>query len=101
MKKLVEWNIEKAKKLKEERNIELEKIAIMIEENKYLDVRVVPNHPYQKMFIIDYDEYIVCVPFVEDGNKLFLKTAYRNRKTNKLIKGGIKWKKTNTWTYHS
>ena len=90
MKKLVEWNLEKAIKLKEERNIELEKIAVMIEDSSYLDVRVVPNHPHQKMFIIDYEEYIVCVPFVEDTNKIFLKTAYRNRKTNKLIKGEIK-----------
>lgn len=89
-KKTVEWNIEKAKKLKEERGIELEKIAIMLEEGEYLDVRTVPNRPHQKMFIIDYEEYIVCVPFIEDNHKLFLKTAYRNRKTNKLIKGYVK-----------
>ncbi len=87
MKKRVEWDIEKAKKLKEERCIDIEFISIMIEESKYLDIREVPSRPYQKMFILDYDDYIVCVPFVEDEQKIFIKTAYRSRKTNKLYKG--------------
>ncbi len=87
MKKRVEWNIEKAKKLKEERCIDIEFISIMIEESKYLDIREVPSRPHQKMFILDYDDYIVCVPFVEDEQKIFIKTAYRSRKTNKLYKG--------------
>lgn len=87
MKKRVEWDIEKAKKLKKERCIDIEFISIMIEECKYLDIREVPSRPHQKMFILDYEEYIVCVPFVEDEQKIFIKTAYRSRKTNKLYKG--------------
>lgn len=87
MKKRVEWDIEKAKKLKEERCIDIEFISIMIEESKYIDIREVPSRPHQKMFILDYDDYIVCVPFVEDEQKIFIKTAYRSRKTNKLYKG--------------
>ena len=59
----------------------------MIEEQQYIDIREVPSRPNQKMFILDYDDYIVCVPFVEEPNKIFLKTAYKNRKTNKLLKG--------------
>ncbi|TXI97677.1 MAG: hypothetical protein E6Q32_11485 [Neisseriales bacterium] len=58
MKKRVEWDIEKAKKLKEERCIDIEFISIMIEESKYLDIREVPSRPYQKMFILDYDDYM-------------------------------------------
>ncbi len=87
MNKLVEWSFEKAKQLKEARNIELERVAVMIEEVEYIDIRDIPSRPHQKMFILDYDDYIVCVPFVEDDTKIFIKTAYKNRKTNKLIKG--------------
>ncbi len=88
MKKRVEWNIEKANKLKKERCIDIELISILIEEGEYLDIREVPSRPHQKMFILDYNDYIVCVPFVEDEQKIFIKTAYRSRKTNKLYSGG-------------
>jgi len=87
MKKIVAWNIEKAKVLFENRGLEFERISIMIEEGQYIDIRSVPSRPDQKMFILDYDDYIVCVPFIENDDKIFLKTAYRNRKTNKLFKG--------------
>ena len=87
MKKLVEWSVEKAKFLKDNRGIEFERISIMIEEQQFIDIREVPSRPNQKMFILDYEDYIVCVPFVEDNHKIFLKTAYKNRKTNKLFKG--------------
>lgn len=88
IKKLVEWNLDKANTLKKERNIELEKVAVMIEDGQYLDIREIPARINQKMFILDYDGYIVCVPFVEDDTKIFIKTAYRSRKTNKSIKKG-------------
>ena len=86
MKKRVEWNLEKAKILKNAMGIEFERVSIMVEEEQYLDIREIPSRPHQKMFILDYDDYIVCVPFVEDEEKIFLKTAYKNRKTNKLFK---------------
>ncbi len=47
---------------------------------------MVPSRKEQKMFLLDYDDYIVCVPFVESAQKIFIKTAYRNRKVNKLVK---------------
>jgi hypothetical protein len=81
--KNVRWNFEKAALLKSERGIEFERIAILIEENEYLAVANVPSRMGQQMFILDYDEYIVCVPFVETEEEIFLKTAYRNRKMNK------------------
>lgn len=81
--KQVRWNFEKAAQLKLERNLEFEKIAVLIEENEYLGVLDVPSRPGQKMFVLDYDDYIVCVPFVENEEEIFLKTAYRNRKINK------------------
>ena len=84
--KTVNWNADKAKLLKETREIELERVALMIEEKELLAVAKVPNRD-QMMFILDYDDYIVCVPFIETEDEIFLKTAYRNRKFNKLLKG--------------
>lgn len=77
------WSYEKANFLKKERGLEFEKIAILIEENNYIAIADVPSRAEQKMFILDYEDYIVCVPFVENEREIFLKTAYRNRKMNK------------------
>jgi hypothetical protein len=85
--KAVRWNHEKAQKLKQERGIELESIAIMIEEEELIGVIDIPSRPNQKMFLVDYDEYIVSVPFVENRQEIFIKTAYRNRKINRNLKG--------------
>ena len=84
--KHVRWNFEKAAWLKHERGLEFERIAVLIEENQYIGIADVPSRIDQKMFILDYDEYVVCVPFVENSEEVFLKTAYRNRKTNKRSK---------------
>lgn len=85
--KLVNWNQEKAIKLKAERNIELERIAVLIAEKKYLGLIDVLSRSDQKMFILDYDDYTVCVPFVESDREIFIKTAFRSRKINKQLKG--------------
>ena len=84
--KIVRWNIDKARRLKAERQISIEKIAIMIEESAYIGIIDVPSRPNQKMFLLDYDEYIVCVPFVENEEEIFIKTAYKSRKVNKSLK---------------
>jgi hypothetical protein len=85
--KTVRWNSEKAQKLKALRGIDLSKVAVMIEEEALLGVIEVPSRIGQQMFLLDYDDYIVCVPFVETEHEIFLKTAYRNRKLNKRVKG--------------
>lgn len=84
--KLIKWDPEKAIKLKNERNLELELIAVLISENKYLGILDVQSRPGQKMFVLDYDCYTVCVPFVESEYEIFIKTAFRSRKINKKIK---------------
>ena len=85
--KSVNWNNEKAKALRETRGIDFERVALMIEEKEFLGVVDVPSRDKQKMFVLDYDDYIICVPFVETAEEIFLKTAYRNRKVNKTLKG--------------
>lgn len=83
--KTVNWNVNKAKLIKETRGIDFDRIALMIEEKEILGVLSVSSRKEQKMFILDYDDYIVCVPFVENAQEIFIKTAYRNRKLKKLV----------------
>lgn len=83
--KIIRWDLEKAKLIKETRNIEFDRIAIMVEEKETLGVYSVPSRPEQKMFALNYNDYIVCVPFVENEQEIFIKTAYRSRKLNKEI----------------
>lgn len=85
--KLIRWNLDKANKLRIERNIELERIAVLISEKKFFGVLDVSSRPGQQMFILDYEDYTVCVPFVESEREIFIKTAFRSRKINKQLKG--------------
>jgi len=80
----IQYNEEKRALLLKERWIDLSIIVSMIHAWKFIDIRKVPSRENQKMFILLYEWYICCVPFVNDWNKLFLKTAYFSRKMKKL-----------------
>ncbi len=82
--KLFAFDSEKKEKLLKERNIDLEVIVSMIESWDFIDIRKVPSRTDQNMFVLLYDWYICCVPFVEDSTKIFLKTAYFSRKMMKI-----------------
>jgi uncharacterized DUF497 family protein len=91
------WNDEKNEILKKERNISFEEIVICISEGKVVAVLKQPNeekYNNQKIYLINYNEYIYAVPFVEniEGNEIFLKTIYLSRDFTKkyLENGGIK-----------
>ncbi len=63
-----------------------EEIIDAIEEGKLLDVAENENkekHPNQKEFIVEIDSYAYIVPFVEDEEKVFLKTIFPSRKATK------------------
>ena len=80
--KLFDWNEEKNKKLKKERNISFEIILNYIDSKKILDIIEHPNkekYPNQTMFIIEHENYAYLVPFIEDDKKIFLKTIIPNR----------------------
>ncbi len=82
----LEWNEEKNLFLKEERNISFETFIPYIETKKILDVVAHPNqekYPGQKMYLIEVNDYVWMVPFVEDDEKIFLKTAIPSRKATK------------------
>ena len=81
------WNEDKNEKLKRERNISFEIILLQIEAGKILDILEHPNsekYQGQKIFVIEFEGYAFLVPFVEDEQKIFLKTIIPSRKATKF-----------------
>ena len=85
------WNKEKNLLLKETRKISFEQIVMHIEQGNLLDIVKHPNddkYSNQKILIININNYIYTVPFVESQNERFLKTVIPNRKLTKKYLGG-------------
>jgi len=86
------WNPEKNKKLKEQRKVSFEHIVFYLEHDGCLDVVEHPNqkkYSGQKLFVMQIENYIFLVPFVETGDQVFLKTIIPSRKaTQKYLKRG-------------
>ncbi len=86
--KRIEWNEEKNKLLKETRKIDFE---MFIEDIKNKNYEIIDNKNYsnQKIFVIIKYNYPYCIPYVEDEEKIFLKTIYPNRKLKKELKNEL------------
>jgi hypothetical protein len=63
-----------------------EECVVAIAAEWILDVVQNPsnNHPSQKVFILEINAYAYCVPFVESGTEIFLKTVFPSRKFTAL-----------------
>jgi len=84
--KYIDWDKEKNEQLKQERELSFEDILLAIEEGNLVDIVERPNknrYPNQKIFIVEIDKYAYLVPFVEDEEKIFLKTIIPSRKATK------------------
>jgi len=80
------WNKEKNLQLKEHRGISFEEIVYYISKGAIIDVienRNNEKYNNQFIFIIDIDSYAYIVPFVQNGDEIFLKTIYPSRKATK------------------
>jgi hypothetical protein len=81
-----DWSEEKNKWLKQERGVSFE----MVEEAFLIgqDVRFSEHHnkrlyPHQGELQLKLHDYVYCVPFVQRGDVLFLKTMFPSRIANK------------------
>ncbi|MBI5356338.1 toxin [Candidatus Collierbacteria bacterium] len=77
-----DWNEEKNSYLKETRKIGFEDVVTAFRENKLVDVVDHPNqkkYKGQKIMFLLINDYVYAVPYIEDSNKLFLKTIYPSR----------------------
>jgi len=91
MKKVFDWNDEKNLFLKKTRGVSFEQVELAIASGDLVDRLRHPNpdkYPHQRVFLVKIENYVYSVPFVEDEERIFLKTIIPNRKaTKKYLRG--------------
>lgn len=88
--KFFDWDVKKNEELKEERNVGFEDVLFSILHDGLLDIIEHPNkkkYPDQRVFIVELEEYVYLVPFVEEEKVIFLKTIIPSRKMTKKYLG--------------
>ncbi len=82
----IDWDSHKNEQLRQERDISFEDVLIAIDEGRVLDVIEHTNrtrYPNQRIIIVDIAGYAFLVPYVEDDEKIFLKTIIPSRKATR------------------
>jgi len=90
--KPINWNSTKNQQLIVERGISFEDIVFYMQQGQLPDDIEHPNcgkFPEQRIFVIDVDNYVYLVPYVEDRKEIFLKTVIPSRKATKQYLGGV------------
>lgn len=85
--KTFSWNEDKNSWLKRERDISFEEVIFCIENGKLLNVIRHPNqkkYSEQRFYVVDIDNYVFIVPYVESEEGIFLKTIFPSRKYTKI-----------------
>ena len=88
--KYLAWDDAKNAKLRKERGIGFEDIVFHIERVDLLDILEQPNperYAGQRIFVVQRDDYVFLVPFIEDEHTVFLKTIIPSRKATKEYLG--------------
>ncbi|MCX5816842.1 MAG: toxin [Proteobacteria bacterium] len=89
--KYYDWNDDKNELLKKLRGVSFEQVVLAIVSGDLVDRIRHPNpekYPNQRIFLVKIEDYIYSVPYVEDGEKIFLKTIIPNSKATKKRLGG-------------
>jgi uncharacterized DUF497 family protein len=84
--KLYNWNNDKNELLRKNRAICFEDIVLYIDKGFLIDDIVHPNqekYPGQRMLVVDIENYIYLIPYVESKGELFMKTIIPSRKATK------------------
>lgn len=83
---IYDFDREKNAQLISLRGISFDEIIAALSTDRLLDVITHPNqekYSHQKMYVIEHNDYVFLVPFVENDNKIFLKTAFPSRQAKK------------------
>ena len=81
-----EWNPEKNEILKNERDISFEQIIFHLMKGDIWRIGDHPDqekYPGQKIYFVIIDDYVYLVPFIENGDEIFLKTIIPSRKATR------------------
>jgi hypothetical protein len=82
---VIKWNLLKSERLKKTRGVSFEEII----KAKFVDIRQHPVRVNQKILIYEHKGYLWAVPYIVDGETIFLKTIYPSRKLLKIYKKGL------------
>jgi len=88
--KYFNWDEEKNSELIKNRNLSFEEIVYWIINDGLIDIIEHYNkekYPNQEIFVVNIENYIYLVPFVEDDKTIFLKTIIPSRKMTKKYLG--------------
>ena len=88
--KYFDWNDEKNEILKKTRGVSFELVQLAIASGDLIARLKHPNpekYPNQKVFLVKIEDYIYSVPYIEDDEKIFLKTIIPNSKATKKHSG--------------
>jgi hypothetical protein len=89
--KYYDWIDDKNELLKKLRGVSFEQVVLAIVSGDLVDRIRHPNpenYPNQRIFLVKIEDYVYSVPYVEDDEKIFLKTIIPNSKATKKYLGG-------------
>ena len=87
--KIYNWNVEKNQWLIQQRGISFERIVFEISMGNEVAVVMHPNqetYPGQMISLVEVDDYVYLVPFVEAESEIFLKTIIPIRKATRQLR---------------
>ena len=85
--KVFNWDEDKNRLLKRERGVSFEQVVLCIEKGKLLDIIEHPNQEKYKgqwCYVVDLENYVFIVPYVESEESFFLKTIFPSRKYTRM-----------------
>ena len=88
--KPINWNSTKNRQLIAERGISFEDVVFCMQQGRLLDDVEHPNsdkYPDQRIFVVNIDDYVHLVPYVENQKEIFLKTVIPSRRATKQYLG--------------
>lgn len=81
-----DWNDEKNQQLQRTRGVSFEDVVVQIERGEILDIVEHPDptrYPGQRIIVLNMGGYAYLVPYVQEGDTIFLKTIIPSRKATK------------------
>lgn len=82
------WDAQKNELLKVKRGVSFEQVLAQIRAGEVLEILDNPGKGYQhqRIFVLEINQYVYYIPFVESESTLFLKTIIPSRKLTKRYK---------------
>jgi hypothetical protein len=90
--KIFNWNVEMNQLLIQDRGISFERIVFEIGSGNELAVLENPSqakYPGQRISMVQVDDYVYAVPFVETHTEIFLKTIVPSRKATRQYRSKV------------